>query len=199
MLEVLLRLVDRFVSLAERREKQRGEFFRNFIEPLWKDFDAVHQNYLDSFRRYLELSASAELAFDHQHPLFRVVEIDSMLLDSLREKIGSAFETLGRAPSGEVEMTLQELQEACLLYLLAGAEVTSVYTTPSFRTVNGIRMELNSALRAVVNDPAPNELNRRVAELRIKECIARLQNRYAAALHKFHNARAQLLLPTGAP
>jgi hypothetical protein len=77
-------IIDRLIQLVERQEKVSRNTFTDFVAPVMTDFDAVHQDYLDSFNRYAELLQDTTHPFDLNHPIFNAIERDRVMSRHLR-------------------------------------------------------------------------------------------------------------------
>lgn len=75
MLDLILQLLDRCISLVKEKNKNNKELFINIVEPIQKDFEKVHTNYLNTFQKYRALMDEIE------HP----VPSDSILYKTMRE------------------------------------------------------------------------------------------------------------------
>jgi hypothetical protein len=62
---VILKLLDRCIQLQKTRQVLRRDQFK--IQPLYEDFEKIHENYLESFAKYREVIITSEsLHQDHQ-------------------------------------------------------------------------------------------------------------------------------------
>lgn len=69
MLELFLKLIDRCIDLAKRRENTNKRFYTDFIAPAFSDFEAVHKNYMDTFLEYREILSNGKSRLDGNHPI----------------------------------------------------------------------------------------------------------------------------------
>src|SRR3954468_5170048 len=100
MFELVQILVDRCIALAKRREDVNRAIFVDFVVPLVADFEAVHRDYVESFRRYREMITTSPLELDTEHPVMEALRVDEVFSAALRLKIPSSSdfahsETLG--------------------------------------------------------------------------------------------------------
>jgi hypothetical protein len=87
VIDLLLKLVDRLIDLAKRREEVNRAIFVNFIQPAVQTFEIVHTDYIDSLVRYKSRLADQSLAMDLNHPIFGDIELDALKTDHLRTKL----------------------------------------------------------------------------------------------------------------
>lgn len=52
MLELLLKLIDRCIDLAKRREEINRKLYEDFVQPAFDNVEAVYKDYSESLRRY---------------------------------------------------------------------------------------------------------------------------------------------------
>lgn len=52
MLELLLKLIDRCIDLAKRREEINRKLYEDFVQPAFDNVEAVYEDYSKSLRRY---------------------------------------------------------------------------------------------------------------------------------------------------
>jgi uncharacterized protein with ParB-like and HNH nuclease domain len=55
IVDLIDKLIDRVIHLVETEKKQRKELFEQFVDPVFKLFEEVHKDYLESFERYRKL------------------------------------------------------------------------------------------------------------------------------------------------
>ena len=92
MLDLVLKLIDRCINLAETREKGKRELFKDFVEPTFADFEAVHKNYIYSFKKYREVLRNETIPCNTAHPVFVMIAEDNLFSDDTRAKLWSQFE-----------------------------------------------------------------------------------------------------------
>ena len=69
MLDLFLKLIDRILDLAKRREEVDRRLYAEFVAPAFADFAVVHKNYLDSFIQYREMISNKTLTLDQRQPI----------------------------------------------------------------------------------------------------------------------------------
>jgi hypothetical protein len=87
MLDLLLKLIDRLIDLAKRREEVNREMFVDFVQPAFETFEVVHADYIESMTRYSARLADKTFKMDPDHPVFGDIEIDSLKSEHLRTKL----------------------------------------------------------------------------------------------------------------
>jgi hypothetical protein len=87
MLDLILRLIDRLIDLAKKREEVNRAMFVDFVQPAFQIFETVHADYIDSLTRYDARLTDKTLSMDLNHPVFRDLEMDSLKSEHLRTKL----------------------------------------------------------------------------------------------------------------
>jgi hypothetical protein len=60
LLDLIDKLIDRTIQLVKTDKEHRKELFERFVEPVFAQFEKVHQDYLASFRQYRDLLSKPE-------------------------------------------------------------------------------------------------------------------------------------------
>src|ERR1044071_5709867 len=87
MLELFLKLIDRFIDLAKRRQDINRSFLTDFVAPAMADLEAVHKDYLESFLRYRNKLEDQTIPLGPEHPVLASIEKDNLFSEGLRAKI----------------------------------------------------------------------------------------------------------------
>jgi hypothetical protein len=87
VIDLLLKLVDRLIDLARRREEVNRGLFVNFIQPAFQTFELIHADYIDSLVRYRSRLADETQIMDLSHPVFSEIELDALKTDHLRTRL----------------------------------------------------------------------------------------------------------------
>jgi hypothetical protein len=76
MLDLFLKLIDRLIDLAKRRQEINKASFTDFVAPAMADLEAVQKDYLDSFRRYRDLLEDKKIPLTIDHPVLEAIRKD---------------------------------------------------------------------------------------------------------------------------
>lgn len=104
MIELFLKLIDKCISLVKARQEQDKGFYTDFVAPAFADFEMLHKDYLDSFRRYRDVIETTNLPLNAEHSIFEMVRNDSLFSDNLRSKLREMYGQFAR--SGLPEMNI---------------------------------------------------------------------------------------------
>jgi hypothetical protein len=83
-------LIDRLVALVKRREEVNRAIYTDFIVPIFKDFEALHNNYITTFADYRESLVNTAVPLSQGHPVFAQIRADSLFSQHLRAKFPRA-------------------------------------------------------------------------------------------------------------
>ena len=87
MLDLFLMLIDRCIALLKRREGSNRKLFDDFVAPAFSDFEALHNDYIERFRKYRQTVSSSDEQFHSDHSLFAQIEVDNLFSASYRAKV----------------------------------------------------------------------------------------------------------------
>lgn len=115
MIDALLRIVDKLKELLELREKRAEKMFEKFIEPVYKDMETVHKDYLETLHQLADILPAAgtadpevirqacEKALEFVHPRSRQLEV---LRDTVR-----SYASLRDQFHGDVELFMNAVED----------------------------------------------------------------------------------------
>lgn len=89
LLDLMEKLVDKGLQLAKHRREMSKQLFDDFIQPIYSDFEAVHNNYLKSFQEYrnLIISFSEPPDIDQVKSLTNKIRNDFLFSEGNRKKV----------------------------------------------------------------------------------------------------------------
>jgi hypothetical protein len=89
MLELIVTIADRLLSLRKAgQERDRKLFVDFFVEFAW-GMEKLHHNYLETFSRYRDSLRTAVPRLNAQYTLIAEIEKDLLFTDQLRAKVRS--------------------------------------------------------------------------------------------------------------
>lgn len=115
---IVEKLLDRMILLRREHKLAEREQFSRCVEPVYVDFEAVHNNYLNSVARYREILLHYSGPLDGRHPIFIKLVEDSIASQHLRNKL-VAFRN-GATPS-----SLEGFFQAIFRYLHFSGSIVS--------------------------------------------------------------------------
>lgn len=81
---LLSNLIDRIIQLVRYRQERRKCEFVNFIEPIWIDFQKVHEQYLISFKEYRSIIKDVKSSYEF---IIDKIKEDILFNEGCRKKI----------------------------------------------------------------------------------------------------------------
>ncbi len=132
-LELILKLLDKLTDLLKRQQENDRAFFNDFVEPVFQDFEKLHQAYLDSFTKYRELlgkpNGSAE---DLAVQLLQSIRRDTIQIDRQVAKLAELASALdGDATTNFCESLICYLQHKSVI-----PSLPLILDGPSFRNTS---------------------------------------------------------------
>jgi len=107
---IVEKLLDRMILLLREHKLAERELFSRCVEPVYVDFEAVHNNYLKSLAGYRESLRHYSMPLDGRHPIFVKLVEDSIDSQHLRNKLVALH-------SGDKPRSLEGLFQAIFRYL----------------------------------------------------------------------------------
>jgi hypothetical protein len=198
MLDLFLRLIDRCIELAKRKEEKNKRFYAEFIAPAFADFEAVHKNYMESFMKYREMLLDEQFTLNSQHPVVNLVMSDSLFSDNIRSKVS--------------DLSRMELHRSVYLFLFAIFEYMQCIINDSYLDATDallfehqdlefllthciIRHDFRKKLVDIFQ-MSSDEVEKRMCAITILDnLVASMQMNYRVVLREYNNLKKCLLNP----
>lgn len=87
LIDLLDKLIDRCIQLAQRREKQDRDLYSELLVPALDEFEKVHKDYVNTFITYKAMLNGKDVALTPDHPIFNRLIEDSQSSSDLRAKV----------------------------------------------------------------------------------------------------------------
>ncbi len=87
LLELVSKLVNQCNELLRERKDSDHKAYEDFVEGVLADFEAVHQNYLESFQSYRKMVDGQSIALTSDHPVLKKIDEDMLFTTQLRLKL----------------------------------------------------------------------------------------------------------------
>ncbi len=65
MLDAGVKIIDRMIDLLRERERSKRKLFDDFVQPLFDDMGAIHQDYISSFYALIHEIWKCQPKIDH--------------------------------------------------------------------------------------------------------------------------------------
>lgn len=188
IVEIIDKLIDRFLQLIKHRKEQNQELYSSFVEPAFADFEAVHKNYMDSFKVYRNLLRTFEGRLDMNHPIFDQIKEDSLFSSEIRSKIAVLQEVDG-------DKAIGSFAKAVCIYILGQEQYNKVILN-GYRTLpNRPRREVIEGLKALTQESVPEDVKKKKALETIDKIIEERQGDYHYVMREYTKLKMQLLSP----
>jgi hypothetical protein len=205
MLELFLKLIDRFIDLAKRREEVNRRFYTDFIAPAFSNFEAVHKNYIDTFLEYREMLLDGKSKLDSNHPVIELIVRDSLFSDNLRSKLTELIRVESN-PSTQRFISAISVYLGCVSADTLGEEIMSPAWDNKLEMqvlrkmiMTGVacstRYTLKECLLEILKKPWKEDTKRKRAIKVLDNLVVSVQINYSTVLREHDNLKKKLLTP----
>jgi hypothetical protein len=182
VLELLLKLLDRWIDIKKSSQDVDRAFFADFVAPAIADFEAVHKDYLDSFRRYRDEIQNGKYDLDSFNPVFSMINQDSRSSRDLRLKLFELEKEHSLTAMGGLIRSIMEYLQ------LAFSETLEI-------SPNVGRALFTQRLETVFERSSPRDRKKDALAL-IDDTVDGFQDRCQRVLHQQALLKKKLLGPT---
>ena len=188
IVEIVDKLVDRLLQLIKHRKEQNQELYSNFVEPAIADFEAVHKNYMKSFKSYRTTVREGQTPLNMDHPLFDKIREDSLFSSEIRSKVAAIQELDGDTVVGP-------FAKAVSIYVLGQEQYNKVVLNGYRSPPNAARLKIIEGLKTISSEAISEDKKKKKALDTIDAVIEERQADYNDVMREFTKLRAQLLSP----
>jgi len=199
MIDLILKLIDRCILLIKRKEEVDRGLFTDFVKPIQDDFGRVHDNYMNSFKKYRDMMETIEHPVPLDSILFKTISEDSVFSYYDRAKLYLLKRYSNHAVFGQY---IKEIRGYLILsgnsHPLHGVtkkiegdpkdilEQNLYMNVPRFRTINQI-------IEAQKEQGLNKEKYRELAIREVDEIVLTLQKHYERVYQEYLNLKDKLL------
>ena len=94
IVDLVDKLIDRCIQLINFRKEQRKTLFENSIKPIFSQFEIVHKEYLQSFKRYRDLLNNSD---EDLKRIIDLIETDNLFSEDQRAKLRALADGTGNS------------------------------------------------------------------------------------------------------
>lgn len=87
IVDIIDKLIDRCIQLVMYKKEVSKSLFNDYIQPIQGDLEAVHRDYLDTFRQYRAMIKVPTPPLNPSHPVLDSIKADAVFNAQLRMKI----------------------------------------------------------------------------------------------------------------
>ena len=186
MLELALPLIDRLIQLVKSRQDTDRNLYVDFLIPLQKDFEILHEDYMKAFQGFRKKLKETTEPLLPGHEIIDIIENDSRATAHLRAKILALHEVQDDPRFGR-------LVRAAAAYIGA-REMLGRVMIKGYRSVpNSARTTAITGLKEIFESNLP-ENEKKIASVKlIDKIIDELQDNFALFQALFSPAKLALL------
>jgi len=189
MFELIEKLISKVIDLIKEHKRRQRELFEEFIMPLMSQFEHLHNNYVATFKTYIDLVANSPDELNKDHPVFAQISRDKIFSSDLRYKALSMWQVLRQEFSD-----LYDDEDKFLRFLRALAEYLTYLGSPAHDMErNRPRGSLLEVLSRIANSGEQTQKKKIVAENEILEKLKEMQRFYASVDREFQALKYDLL------
>jgi hypothetical protein len=185
MLELIVTVADRLVSLFKAGQERDRKLYDDFLVEFASSMETLHQNYLETFSAYRDGLGNTAVVLNAQHPLIGEIEKDSLFTDQLRAKIRSLSDY-------EKDPVFGKVAKAAAAYLLGGPACANVLVNGR-KLLNAPRGSAVTGLRQIFAQPISDEEKLAAATQLLDRIVEDIQLEYSSFLRAFTGAKRELL------
>ena len=185
MLDVILTVADRLISLLKVREERDRKLYEDFLVEFGLNMEALHQNYLETFAKYREALESTNTPLTVQHPLIGMIERDILFTDQIRARVRALSEYQDDPGFGLVA-------KAAASYLLGGPTSAHVLINGR-RLMNAPRNSAIDGLKQLFAQSHTDQEKMKVSADLLDRIVGDLQLQYGSFLRAFTSTKRKLL------
>lgn len=83
IVELVDKLIDRSIQLIKHHQETRRNLLEDFVNPVFSEFESVHENYLECFQKYRDIIKSS----DNPRSVIHEIEKDHLFTEGQRRKL----------------------------------------------------------------------------------------------------------------
>jgi hypothetical protein len=190
MIDVILKIVSSLKDGLKFYKDAKKDTFKNFIEPAIADFEKVHVNYLDTFSNYLNILNTNTEPLNTNHPLFKMMEKDSLFSEHLRGKVFSFYDYS--------EDKFEKFAFSIYDYLMYSNSAIRFNNTIEHREYimcsNDIRYEAYRGLTRIFSQDNGNEKQKRKEAIdQINGILKKLQNKHRKVIDNYNLLKKEFM------
>ncbi len=191
MLSELIILIEQARKLLERKSELDKEYFKNFVQPIWESFSEVHEDYKQSFNRYLDLISNDNcINGSLVGELIDIMQKDSIYSADLRSELESLIKYLPSSEMKVKEKFLVDFTNAILRYFLVEGMLQYCIVI----SLRNLRSMMTLVLLVSMEQFSSNENGwRKMVKEVVSSYFEHAQSRHKQVSDAYYNLRKNLL------
>ncbi|MCP4613978.1 MAG: hypothetical protein GY845_35270 [Planctomycetes bacterium] len=184
MIDLITKLIDRFIQLAKQRNEQNRSLFSDFVQPMLETFKEVHKDYLKSFDEYRHIIEEADSLKQAIEKMSPQIDRDALFSSINREDLWS----MRRLHDNNA---LSDLLKSIFNYL--DYAFLDMYEVELEQT-NRIRYGFRGKIQSIASDDVRRDNWREEAIKILNKSVSSLQKDYSRVSDIAHRVKESLLL-----
>jgi hypothetical protein len=136
-------LVSLLINIKDIQNNNNSQL-NELINQTYSRFETIHNEYLDSFRKYRECIKSSKYPLDQNNPILEMIETDHKFTNDKRTTIIKMAETArDKIPKGNTRIRLDNFTYSIIIYLLNSRVIQAEYLQTSNVWRTSLLNELN--------------------------------------------------------
>ncbi len=201
VIDILDKLIDRLIQLIKHKEESDKKLFENFISPIYSDFEAIHKNYLDNFKKYRESLLSTNDSIELNHPVLDMMKTDSYFTAGQRKKVWKLMTQLDSQIAANIVSKITKYLSGLIegfedLERPADLQPARQRLSPLENSRdNPILDSTYSSLKNIFSDLSTDVDKKARAIITIDYMVAAMQQNYAEVTLEYYLIKKKLLSP----
>jgi hypothetical protein len=199
MLDLFLKLVDRFIELRKVQRENDRAFYTDHVAPAFAAFEEIHNDYLTTLANYLDIIRSSKQKFDEHHPVLDQICKDSLATVHLRSKLIDAnVANHGTVLYPFILATSRYFVRVCESPFLDSPEFQKDSSTIQMKNFTMVdicvpRCSIHYFILQIAHSDAPRATKKEYAQCVVNGVIRELQCSHHEVCEEFHKLKASLL------
>ncbi|QIK55707.1 hypothetical protein G7051_15660 [Dysgonomonas sp. HDW5B] len=207
LISAITNITNLFLEGFNSYKNIKKDTFYNFIEPAFKDFEKVHENYLLTIRNYIEIINANEFKKNTKHPLLIQVQHDSLFSSHLRHQVILLSDVVFKNIKNEeisffsfeifkyLDQSYYDLQDLFNFeeHSLNSFSDISEETIKILSQLNHARGFINQSLIYISKEKITSKQKKEKMIDLLEHMVNKLQWKYEDVLHYYNATKVQLL------
>ncbi len=211
IVDIVDKLIDRCIQLVRYKKEVSKSLFNDYVQPIQSDLEAVHRDYLDTFRKYREMIKAPKPPLNPRHPVLDSIKSDAVFNAQLRMKIHGVMAAASDPLLGDfiksiwnyfysvAERTESLLRDEPRRYEAEDPKENHRIDYDSFDPIdppdNQGRSVAYDYLEDIFRSAEPDEIKRDFAIEVIDSIVSVLQTNYANEIREYSRLKSVLVTP----
>jgi len=188
MFDTIHKIFQTLTSGFKLYKESNKNLFENFLKPAMTDFETVHENYINSYIKYIVLLSENEKPYDKNHPVFKMIKDDALFSMNIREKIYSFYDYTNDKKFSRFVHTIINYFD----YSSNSVRINNVLDYEIEQCCNSYRNETYHGLIYILeNEEITNKREQALKQTRL--AIKKLQDNYRKVIDSYNELKIELL------